>query len=240
MKKKLLALLLCLTMLLVMLPTVALADLETDPQNSVNATLNIIKTVRLSGTTTLPDETFEFEITAKDGKTLEESGVVQHDSLAISTSDLNEDGVGVYNGNKNFSFTFNIRTITGGGGNWTPNTNEPNETPTSYTKFFLLKEKSSSSEGWNNDTAVYDVKFTYNTDGTMSCNVWVQDTDGEWSSSGFVNAYTANNSSIVIIVPETTEAAPNPTTGAAPANLGLGCVVIGLAAMGAVAYARKK
>lgn len=248
MKKKLLALLLCLTMLLVMLPTVAMAagPEEGTPEEEAPTTQFIVqKQVVLSGTGNLPGNvTFNFELKSKDDdKGLEDSGITLRNSLTINTT--TNEFTSQYDGSYYFNNTITVSVVpstimsTGDSG-WTSNNDD------GYEKSFTLTEETGNEDGWTYDSSRYVVVLKYNPDATgdkLTCQVKLENDSAQANPLAlFRNTYTANNSSIVIIVPETTEpeVTPNPTTGAAPANLGLGCVVIGLAAMGAVAYARKK
>ena len=251
MKKKLLALLLCLTMLLVMLPTVAMAEGEGGAEPTANntyASLSFRKAVTLNGTTTLPEETFEFKFEDKavDPQLLENYGI-NASNIQVPTSQLGPDtaNANVFFVDYNTRIEIDLSKVTTENG-WTQSSGSDNNT-TVYRKSVSFSEVPGNSAGWSYDSTKYTLDFiyTYNIQtrvGSMDCHAG----NGSETSGGqgikFDNTYTANNSSIVIIVPETTEpeVTPNPTTGAAPANLGLGCVVIGLAAMGAVAYARKK
>ena len=184
MKKKLLALMLCMIIAAGILPAAVMAE-EGDSRNPV-VQFTIVKKVEKSETAaTPPAETFEFVLddTANEKKSLSEYGITLLDELKIAT-----DGVNDYS--KIIRAKIDMAKVNPNGG-WESTIPVGSQSPSSYYKTFHITEKNDSKDGWEYSTARYAVTFKYDCDsGNMTCGVYEVGNDVSFRAAEFTNTYT--------------------------------------------------
>ena len=183
MKKKLLALLLCLVMAVGILPTAAMAEEGDSRHPEVQFTI-VNKVVKAENAATPPAETFEFELedTADEKKTPATYGI-ELDELKIETN-----GAGDYV--KTVKARIDMAKVNPNGG-WESIIPVGGQTASSYYKTFHITEKNDGKDGWEYSTAKYAVTFKYDLEAqNMTCGVYEIGNDVSFRSADFTNTYT--------------------------------------------------
>ena len=184
MKKKLLALLLCLVMAVGILPTVVMAE-EKDPRNPVVEFTIVKKVDNAENAVTPPAETFEFvlEDTADEKKPFSEYGITLLDDLKIDT-----DGADLYE--KTVRAKIDMAKVNPNGG-WNAIIPVGSQTVSSYNKTFHITEKNDAKDGWEYSTAGYAVTFKYDCEtNEMTCTLHERGNDVTFRTADFTNTYT--------------------------------------------------
>ena len=182
MKKKLLALLLCLVMAVGILPTAAMAEEGDSRHPEVQFTI-VNKVVKAENAATPPAETFEFELedTADEKKTPATYGI-ELDELKIETN-----GAGDYV--KTVKARIDMAKVNPNGG-WESIIPVGGQTASSYYKTFHITEKNDGKDGWEYSTNKYAVTFRFDCDArTMSCGVYEIGNDVSFRTAEFTNTY---------------------------------------------------
>lgn len=183
MKKKLLALLLCLVMAVGILPTAAMAEEGDSRHPEVQFTI-VKKVVKAENAATPPAETFAFELedTADEKKTPATYGI-ELDELKIQTNGA-DDYV------KTVKARIDMAKVNPNGG-WESIIPVGGQTASSYYKTFHITEKNDRKDGWEYSTAKYAVTFKYDLEAqNMTCGVYEIGNDVSFRSADFTNTYT--------------------------------------------------
>lgn len=185
MKKKLLALLLCLVMAVGILPASVMAE-EVDPRNPEVQFTIVKKVVKADDAATPPAETFAFELEDTEEvekKTPATYGIELLDDLKIET-DGDDDYV------KTIKARIGMEYVNPNGG-WQAIIPTGSQEPSSYYKTFHITEKNDGKDGWDYSTAKYAVTFRFDCDtGTVSCGVYEIGNDVSFRAAEFTNTYT--------------------------------------------------
>lgn len=184
MKKKLLALLLCLVMAVGILPASVMAE-EVDSRNPEVQFTIVKKVEKADNAATPPAEVFEFVLkdTADEEKSLGDYGITLLDDLKIETN-----GVGVYQ--NTVRAKIDVTKVTENDG-WQAIIPTGSQTVSSYYKTFHIVEKNDGEDGWKYSTAKYAVTFRFDCDArTMTCGVYEIGNDVSFRAAEFTNTYT--------------------------------------------------
>lgn len=188
MKKTLIGLLLSIMLVLGLIPTMAFADGENnpeqDPVNEPTFSFDVRKTVTLGGTAQAPYRAFYFELKGQDEETLENYGIdYEANDNAIET-----DGARSYD--QTLTGTIDPEKVTAQGSPWV--TNEDGI----YTCQLSLKERNDEDANWVYDHKSYILEITYNKESrTATTQVYYRNADANTLPIGkayFTNTYTGD------------------------------------------------